>query len=164
MIAAKDPAVSMVSTGSFFGTTCLDSLLINLTTTLHPETFVFITLPPRHLPAPTLDIQMSFREAEGLTVITTRTSAVGHGLDYTFPCKMITLNVHSSLEAVGFIAVIAQRLKEIGIGVNPVSGFFHDHLFVPIGREQDASYALDMLAAGAKEKSEKSKEEIVLKS
>ena len=96
---------------------------------------------------------MSFREAEGLTVITTRTSAVGHGLDYTFPCKMITLNVHSSLEAVGFIAVIAQRLKEIGIGVNPVSA---------IGREPDALNALQELTAGAKKNPEKRKEENVL--
>lgn len=98
-------------------------------------------------------MQMSFREAEGLTVITTRALAVDHGLDYTFPCKMITLNVHSSLEAVGFIAVIAQRLKEIGVGVNPVSGFFHDHLFVPLGREQDALNALQELVASTKKNS-----------
>lgn len=88
-------------------------------------------------------------------MITTRTSAIDHGLDFTFPCKMITLNVHSSLEAVGFMAVIAQRLKEIGVGVNPVSGFFHDHLFVPIGREQDALKALQELVASAKKKLEK---------
>lgn len=68
---------------------------------------------------------------------------------------MITLNVHSSLEAVGFIAVVAQRLKEIGVGVNPVSGFFHDHLFVPPGREEEVSNALRELAAGAKEILEK---------
>lgn len=107
---------------------------------------------------------MSFREAEGLTVITTRTSAIEHGLDYTFECRMITLNVHSSLEAVGFIAVIAQKLREIGVGVNPVSGFFHDHLFVPIGRECDASNALQELAAAAKENLDKPYEGNVLQS
>lgn len=151
----------MLSTGSVLGTTSLESLLLNLTMSLHPDTFVFATMQPSHLPPSTLTIQMSFREAEGLTVITTRTSAVDHGLDYTFPCKMITLNVHSSLEAVGFIAVIAQRLREIGVGVNPVSGFFHDHLFVPIGREQDAMNALQELVIGAKENRERPNEENV---
>jgi hypothetical protein len=43
---------------------------------------------------------------------------------------MITLNVYSSLEAVGFIAAVGAKLNKIG--VNPVSGFFHDHCFVPV--------------------------------
>lgn len=30
--------------------------------------------------------------------------------------------------------------------VNPVSGFYHDHLFVPDGREQDALAILKTLA------------------
>lgn len=162
MITARNRSLDMMSTDSALGTTCLESLLVSLTMSLNPETFVFITVPPPHLPAPTLKVQMSFREAEGLTVITTRTSAIGHGLDYTFPCRMITLNVHSSLEAVGFIAVVAQRLREIGVGVNPVSGFFHDHLFVPIGREQDALHALQELIVGAKEDREKRNEGNVL--
>lgn len=107
---------------------------------------------------------MSFREAEGLTLITTRKSAVTHGLDFTFPCRMITLNVHSNLAAVGFIAVVAQKLREIGVGVNPVSGFFHDHLFVPLGREQDVLDMLREIAADAKRNSEKRDNEHTLKS
>lgn len=81
---------------------------------------------------------MSFREAEGQTLIMTKTEAMLHHLDFVFPCRMITLNVHSSLEAVGFIAFIAGKLTEKGISVNPVSGFHHDHLFVPVGREDEA--------------------------
>ena len=38
----------------------------------------------------------------------------------------------------------------MGISVNPVSGFFHDHLFVPEGREGEAMEALRGLAAEAK--------------
>lgn len=63
---------------------------------------------------------------------------------------MITCDVHSSLSAVGFLATIAARLTEVGISVNPVSGFFHDHLFVPEGREGEAMEALRGLAAEAK--------------
>ena len=32
------------------------------------------------------------------------------------------------------------------MGVNPVSGFFHDHLFVPDGREHDALRILEEIA------------------
>ena len=63
---------------------------------------------------------------------------------------MITCEVHSSLEAVGFLAVVAKRLAEVGMGVNPVSGFFHDHLFVPEGREGEAVEALRGLAGEAR--------------
>ena len=51
---------------------------------------------------------------------------------------MITLNIHSSLEAVGFLAAITARLAAAGMGVNPVAGYFHDHLFVPAERAEDA--------------------------
>lgn len=65
---------------------------------------------------------------------------------------MITCNVHSSLEAVGFMAAIAKKLTELGVGANPVSGFFHDHLFVPVGSENNAVAALEDMAREAKEK------------
>ena len=44
------------------------------------------------------------------------------------------------------MAVIASRLAEMGMGANPVSGFFHDHLFVPVGREEEAMECLEELA------------------
>jgi hypothetical protein len=128
----------------------LTTLLTTMTTVLHPDTFVFITLPASSPAPPSLPIQMSFHEAEGLTLISTQSAAAEHGLDYAFPCRMITLNVHSSLEAVGFIAVVAGRLKDLGMGVNPVSGFYHDHLFVPLGREEAALEALRDLVEEAK--------------
>jgi ACT domain len=62
---------------------------------------------------------------------------------------MITLNVHSSLEAVGFIAYVAGKLAERGIGTNPVSGFWHDHVFVPVGREGEAMAVLEGIAREA---------------
>lgn len=132
------------------GITSLPTLLSTLTPTLHPQTFVFLTLPPS-TPAPSgLFIQMLFREAEGLTVITTPESAAEHGLEYTFHCRMITLNVHSSLEAVGFIAYVATELGKRGIGGNCVSGFWHDHLFVGEGREGEAIGVLEGVAREAR--------------
>lgn len=128
----------------------LDKLLASLTTILDPELYVFITLPPGTPPPVDLAIQMLFREREGLTVIATKKSTIEHGLAYTFPCRMITCDVHSSLEAVGFMAAIAAKLTELKIGANPVSGYFHDHLFVPDGSEQEAMAALRELQQRAK--------------
>jgi uncharacterized protein len=142
------------------GESDLRTLLSSLTTTLHPDTFVFITMPDEvtsigALP-PSLDARMAFQESEGLTIVTTRASADSHGLQYSFPSRMITLNVHSSLGAVGFIARVASRLAEKGIGANPVSGFFHDHLFVAEGREEEAVAALKNLAEEAGREQESS--------
>ena len=60
---------------------------------------------------------------------------------------MITLNVHSALEAVGFLAVIVPALAARGMGVNPVAGFFHDHLFIPSDKAEDALDCLHQLVA-----------------
>jgi hypothetical protein len=131
------------------------ALLTTLKTSLSPATYVFVTVTQsiqEYKPLPTLDIQMLFREAEGTTIITTLESAQSHKLEYTFPCKMITLNIHSSLEAVGFMAAVSAKLTEKGIGVNPVSGFYHDHCFVSVGREEEAMNLLDEMAEDARKR------------
>lgn len=132
------------------GETSLKSLLSTLITRLDPETFVFITIPPTQTYPPTLLTHMLFKEAEGLTIITTKSSAEAHDLKYVFPCRMVTLDVHSSLEAVGFMAAITEKLTERGIGCNPVSGYFHDHLFIQTGREEETLEVLSEMAAAAK--------------
>lgn len=138
------------------GELSLSILLSTLTTTLHAPTYVFITFPPSSsaLSIHPGDIQLLFKEAEGVTIVTTLEVAQEQKLEYSFPCKMITLDVQSSLEAVGFMAIIAGKLAKRGMGVNPVSGFWHDHLFVPLGREEEAVEALRELAEEKKRESE----------
>jgi hypothetical protein len=132
------------------GELSLSKLLSTMKPILDPSSYVFVTLPfGTHLP-PTLPVQMLFKEREGLTLITTREAAEASHYAYTFPCRMITLDVHSSLEAVGFMAVISNKLKDLKMGVNPVSGYYHDHCFVPEGREAEAMEALVSLAEIAK--------------
>lgn len=129
------------------GETSLATLLSTLTAELDPETFVFTTFKSGASEIPDLrDMQLFFRESEGITAITTLSYAMEHKLEYFFESRMITLDVTSSLEAVGFMAVIASRLAAKGMAVNPVSGFYHDHLFVPLGREEEALAVLDQLA------------------
>ncbi|KIW87752.1 uncharacterized protein Z519_11726 [Cladophialophora bantiana CBS 173.52] len=81
-----------------------------------------------------------------ITLILRLEIARKHGIqNYAYPCRMITCDVHSSLEAVGFMAVLATRLAGRGISVNPVSGFYHDHLFVPVERAEEAVSELQLV-------------------
>ncbi|KAL4731541.1 hypothetical protein ACLX1H_000512 [Fusarium chlamydosporum] len=128
------------------GELSLNKLLSTLTTTLHPTIYVFATFTDTSKLPPLSESQMLFKESEGVTAIVSKDYAESHNIEYFFPCKMISLNVTSSLEAVGFMAIIATRLASKGIGCNPVSGFYHDHIFVPLGREDESSQILAQLA------------------
>jgi len=122
----------------------LQQLVRSMQPELLPDEFVFITVPDIEL-MPSMDPVMVFQENEGITMIVKRERAEERRLAFEFPCKMITLNVHSALDAVGFLAIITSRLAESGMGVNPVSAFHHDHLFVPSDRADDALKALENL-------------------
>lgn len=128
------------------GETDLKTLLRGMSARLAEGTYVFATVPETTVPAGLVP-QMQFREAEGVTLILLQADAEAHDLAYAFPCRMITLNVHSALEAVGFMARIATALAAEGMGVNPVAGYYHDHLFVPQDRAADAMRILEGIAA-----------------
>lgn len=112
----------------------LKSLLATMEPTLQPGSFVFATVPPSDTTflsrVQSHSFEMLFRETEGWSLIAEKSTAEALGLEAIFPCRKVTLCVHSSLEAVGFMAAVATRLTENGIGSNPVSGFYHDHLYV----------------------------------
>jgi len=126
----------------------LDALLRSLSAKLIDGVFVFATVRDDAIPTG-LTPRMMFREAEGTTLILLKSEAEAHRISWEFPCRMITLDVHSSLEGVGFIAQFASQLARHDIAVNPVSGFFHDHLFVPDGREAEAMGLLARMASPA---------------
>lgn len=132
------------------GETDLRTLLCSMQPALQPEVLVFATVPLSQDRPEGLDPVMTFREGEGRTFILTEDAARKAGLAGTFRCRMITLNVHSSLEAVGFLAAITTRLAAAGMGVNPVSGFYHDHLFVPAERAAEAMAILREVAKEAR--------------
>lgn len=133
--------VSCMATGE----TDLSVLLRTMRPVLHPGEYVFCTLPPSHAALPQLVPIATFREAEGLTLIVPRLQAEQQGLAWIYCCRWLTLSVHSSLEAVGFLARITTRLAAHGISVNPVSGYYHDHLFVPAERAEEAMQLLTAL-------------------
>ncbi|MCQ0093886.1 ACT domain-containing protein [Roseovarius sp. M141] len=127
----------------------LKHLLSGMAPVLDDDIYVFVTLPERDVP-PGLCPRMTMQEGEGTTVIITRDAAMAAGLRYEFPCRMITLNVHSALDAIGFLAKVTTRLAGLGMGVNPVAGFYHDHLFVPLDRARDAMTALGEMVREAR--------------
>ena len=130
------------------GETHLNTLIASMSAVLVDGLYAFATVPAT---APPLSItpRMMFQEAEGTTYILLKSQADALGMAYELPCRIITLNIHSSLEAVGFMARIATELAKHEMGVNPVSGFYHDHLFVPDGREHDALGVLAEMAQSA---------------
>lgn len=88
----------------------------------------------------------SFHEAEGITIILKKDTAEQEELDYDFPSRMVTFNVHSSLNAVGFLAAITEKLAAHGISVNAISAYYHDHIFVPTERTEEVMRLLSELA------------------
>jgi uncharacterized protein len=121
----------------------LETLLRSLRPVLDPAEFVFATRPE-----PAGDPVCVFREREGLTLILRRAEAERLGIAFTFPCRMITLEVHSSLDAIGLLARVSSALAARGIAANPVSGYFHDHLFVPSDRAEEAMAILLTISSG----------------
>ena len=120
----------------------LSTLLSSCKAELADKIFVFASIKDNKIP-PNITPQMSFCEAEGLTLILHKQAAESAGLDYTFECCMITLAIHSDLEAVGFMAHISRLLADAGISVNPVAGYYHDHLFVPVSKADEAMRILE---------------------
>ena len=89
------------------------------------------------------------REEEGLTAIVERDHAEHRGLPYTYTARLITLTVHSSLDAVGFIATISRKLADADIPCNVIAGYYHDHLLVPVGQADNAMRLLREIAASS---------------
>jgi len=125
------------------GETSLEKLLKNISPNLKDGVYVFCTLCADKLKGLDVTPAGSFMEDEGMTLILPKSEAEKHKLEYSFPSRMITLSVHSSLEAVGFLAAVTDRLASAGISVNAISAFYHDHLFVPLDRANDAMNVLD---------------------
>jgi hypothetical protein len=128
---------------SLLTTTDLDTLIKNLSPKTLPATYVFCTIPGAAYGAmPHTHPLACFVEPEGLTLVLTQESADLHDLPYqgTFHC--ISLQVHSSLDAVGLTATVASELATHGISANVIAGFYHDHVFVS---SMHSDHALSLL-------------------
>ncbi|AFY72859.1 hypothetical protein Syn7502_00720 [Synechococcus sp. PCC 7502] len=120
------------------GETNLSVLLKSMQPVLRDGEYVFCTVNQKLEDLIKFNPVCLFQEDEGISLILLRQHADKAALSYNSVFRMITLSVHSSLEAVGFIAAIATKLSEHNISTNPVSAYYHDHLFVPVAQADKA--------------------------
>lgn len=122
----------------------LQELLTNMDPVLDDTRYVFCTFPD-HQAVPDKPAQSPFatiQEAEGVTWIIAKDIADQLQLHHEQSFCRITLNVHSSLTAVGLTAAVSTALAQSCISANVVAAFHHDHIFVP---HADAESALSIL-------------------
>jgi hypothetical protein len=129
------------------GETNLNILLKTMTPVLNAGDYVFCTIKDiQNIPQDKL--LGSFREAEGFTLILEKSVADELALTYSYISSWITLNVHSSLEAVGLTAAFSNALAKEVISCNVVAAYYHDHIFVDKKDADRAMATLKKTAAG----------------
>lgn len=123
----------------------LTTLIASMTPVLAEHEYVFGTLETYdYEQVLSLNPISTFQEKEGLTVILTKEKADEFNIAYSGVFKCITLNVHSSLDAVGLTAAVSTKLTQSNISANVVAAYYHDHVFVAVS---DAEQALADLQA-----------------
>ena len=129
------------------GETNLKQLLATMAPCLGSEEYVFCTVPGQYGDHAALSPLASFQEAEGLTLVLTKSVAEQESLSFQSSFRSITLTVHSSLEAVGLTAAVSTELAAHGISANVIAAFYHDHIFVPAQQAEKALEALQELGS-----------------
>jgi hypothetical protein len=119
----------------------LETLLKSLSPDLSNTEYVYCSLPA-HADFERLEPLATFNEAEGVSLVITRDAAERAAIVFEKTFRLITLKVHSSLEAVGLTAAVAGKLAEKGISANVIAAFYHDHILVPADRALEAIDAL----------------------
>lgn len=129
------------------GETDLDQLIASMSPVLLDGHFVFCSFPDAEYGDHSdLAPIASITEQKGLTLVVPKHKADEKYLDYESVFRMITLRVHSSLDAVGLTAAFARALAEHGISANVVAGYYHDHIFVQEESAEEAIKALNEIA------------------
>lgn len=129
------------------GETELAKLLADLRPVLVPDEFVYLTFPQgTYGDMAGLQPLAMVREAEGLTLVVPRHAADAEQQVYEGTFRCITLQVHSSLSAVGLTAAVAATLTTSGISANVIAGYHHDHVLVPAERAEATLAALRKLS------------------
>ena len=121
----------------------LKDMLGALDPQLGSERWVFLCLSePEYLQLQDMAPLATFQEAEGITVVVSEAEALQLGKPVESVFRQVTLQVHSSLDAVGLTAAVSTCLTQAEISANVIAAYYHDHIFVPEARAEDALAAL----------------------
>lgn len=123
----------------------LQEILRSLDAVREPGVFAYVSVP-HGSDVSALPYLAYFREREGISLILPEQAAHQAHLPILFRCAWISLTVHSDLEATGLTAAFSKALSERGISCNVVAAAFHDHIFVPNDRADEALKCLDALS------------------
>lgn len=129
------------------GITDLDELLRSMSPKLIEKEFVFCTVSGELKDYVELNPVATFIESEGLTLVLEKSVAEKAVLSFEGSYSQITLTVHSSLDAVGLTAVVANKLASKGISANVIAAYYHDHIFVQTSKAEAAVSALAEFSA-----------------
>jgi hypothetical protein len=124
----------------------LAQLIRTMKPVLNPGDYVFCTMPKGSAKLESIgrsETICEFKEKEGTTLVLERSIADNKGVAYEYVAAWITLDVHSSLEAVGLTAAFGKALTESNISANVIAGYYHDHIFVA---KKDADKAISVLS------------------
>ncbi|ASM55716.1 hypothetical protein PNIG_b0057 [Pseudoalteromonas nigrifaciens] len=124
------------------GILAINELLKSMQPVLNQGEYIFCCLAGSLADYVHLNPLATYAEEEGLTLILKAETADKAGITYEGKYSLITLNVHSSLEAVGLTAAVSAKLTEHGISANVVAAFYHDHIFVQADKAHAALNAL----------------------
>ena len=126
----------------------LDKLLNGMSPILLAEAYVFCSFEKANY-GDHIDLEPigAVMESEGLTLVIPKTKADEHGIGYKSAYRCITLNIHSSLDAVGLTAAVSTKLAENDISANVLAGYFHDHIFVQSELAEKAIAAINELSS-----------------
>ena len=130
------------------GESDLLTLIVQMSPSLDDQIWAFVSVDEVSSEYLAEHALATFRETEGTTLIVSWERAEEFDVS-SEPMARITLNIHSSLEAVGLTAAVSQALASEAISANMVAGFYHNHIFVPQTAGERAVACLTLLSTAA---------------
>lgn len=122
----------------------LKKLLVSMSPEIFAQEYVFYSFQDaQYGDYMELEPVVAISESEGLTLVIPKSKADEKNLHYNSVFRKITLNVYSSLDAIGLTAAFSNKLTEHGISANVIAGYYHDHIFVQSELAEKAIEALN---------------------